>query len=200
MRRKRACADYILKSSGAIEAMGLSVNKFNSLSRQIASDRALRRRVYQQAYFYRVGAELDGDKVPVVNTADADKRVSKRNPVVKVAAEPRVSKVQKSDAHARRFAQALLAVEDLRLKKLNTLAEDVGLKSARSLPRGICDKSLEAVASPKVKKACSEFSTEAAKAAAGFGFKAAEFNELNKKLEENRFFRARVLKHLRDTP
>eukprot|EP00968_Pinguiococcus_pyrenoidosus_P006409 scaffold434_cov186-Pinguiococcus_pyrenoidosus.AAC.70 len=124
--RRRACADYVLKSSAAIEAMGLDVKRFNALSRQIANDRALRQKVYQQAYLYRVGAELDGEKVPLVEPLSTRHNLKRNSRAeVQIAEAQRVGKMRISEDRARRFALALKRIEDMRRYRLQTLAKEV---------------------------------------------------------------------------
>jgi hypothetical protein len=42
---KRACAEYVLNSSKAINALGLSVTQFNQLGREVSKDKSLKEKV-----------------------------------------------------------------------------------------------------------------------------------------------------------
>lgn len=42
---KRACAEYVLNSSKAINALGLSVTQFNQLGREVAKNKPLKEKV-----------------------------------------------------------------------------------------------------------------------------------------------------------
>ena len=203
--RRRACADYVLGSARAIEAMDLTVEKFNSLSKLIAADKQLRKRIYQQAYLYRVGAELDGEKVPMVQPVQDHlktpqkkvKKVQLKEPQVVLAAEPKVSKRELQELRCRKFAKVLRSIEKDRNARLDSLARDLKLPGKSSLPSGICDEPFSKVADSKVRKACGSFSDAALHIAAEEGFAPEEFNAMLGKLKTNGFFRSRVNAYLR---
>ena len=56
---RELCTLHIVKSSRAIRGLGLTVAQFNAISRKVAADDELKRRVMEQAYLYKIGEEVE---------------------------------------------------------------------------------------------------------------------------------------------
>lgn len=61
-----------MQAGNIIRSNGLTTARYNELSHILGKKRDLRERVQQQAYLYRVNADLRGDKIqPLVDISDA---------------------------------------------------------------------------------------------------------------------------------
>eukprot|EP00607_Mallomonas_marina_P008661 CAMPEP_0182424878 /NCGR_PEP_ID=MMETSP1167-20130531/11148_1 /TAXON_ID=2988 /ORGANISM="Mallomonas Sp, Strain CCMP3275" /LENGTH=207 /DNA_ID=CAMNT_0024605029 /DNA_START=378 /DNA_END=1001 /DNA_ORIENTATION=- len=184
-----ACARYERKADEIVRSYGLNVNSFNSLSRKITGDSSLRQRVLLQSYYYRIAADLEDNLkpqgLPILNTnlgSTTTRDVYPGNAVMDA-----------SNSKLYRFAQALRAVEDERLKQRNSIQEELRLPS---LPNNMCDPASLPAMSRCIQTACAEFPKIALQIVTQYGLEPEDFNELDAKMKTDALFRFRVRKEV----
>jgi len=71
--KKRAESAFLLQSTKAVKAMGMTVTQFNQIGREVTSDPALKERVSEQAYLYRMASVVNLEKVPLLEDPSSKK-------------------------------------------------------------------------------------------------------------------------------
>lgn len=163
------CQQHVRTMSAVIVAMGLSPKEFNELSREVAGDPGLRSRVMEQAYYYRVAAQLSGGLLDQAAQLGPGGGGSDD--------EPRYSQnaAKKRKLTAAEFAGVAASVERLRSGLVADVKRELGSK-ATALPEGICGKAYLPVLNPKVLRLCAAFPEKATALVQSQGVSAASFN------------------------
>jgi len=84
--QERADAKYTINSEKVIEALGLTVEQFNQLGKEVMKDSLLNERVMEQAFLYRMTAALSMPRTPLL-TSDETLLKSQRNHHIQMLAE-----------------------------------------------------------------------------------------------------------------
>lgn len=183
----RAESKYILNSSKVIKALGLSVPQFNQVGREVMADEELKEKVMEQAYLYRLSANLSlpNNRVPVLSDP---------------ASSPLLH------AHRRRriqmFARSITEIEHLRTDQMEKLRKALQLPtSSQQLPDNfnICDPNIMPLLSPKVRAVCEAFPLQAEDIVRKYGLNSDEFNEMLEKTKKDPLFRWKVKKEMDDS-
>lgn len=171
---KRACAEYVLNSSKAIKALGLSVSQFNQIGREISKNTSLKEKVMEQAYLYRMASTIKMDKIPLIQDPDSKQLLK----------STRRRRVQM-------FVKSITEIEDLREDQTNRLRKALKIDS---LPSNInlCDPNVLPLLSPQVKSVIEAFPLQAEVIVKKYGLNSDEFNQMLEKTRGNPVFRWRV--------
>ncbi|CAM9610922.1 unnamed protein product [Phaeothamnion confervicola] len=197
---RRAQSNYLRQAGRVIGSCGLSIARFNQLSKDVAQDRNLRNRVTQQAYLYRVAAELNSDKIPSFEDVRETRPPRRRRrgggplgPQGAVVMEPPATAAQ-LPTRAALFAKSVREIEELRLDHRKRLMESL---ECDDLPMGLCKPAMGKIASPTVRRACEYFTHVAENIVQSNGLRPDEFNRMLGRSRRNVLFRTAVLYHLR---
>mmetsp|Transcript_3009 Transcript_3009/g.5623 ORF Transcript_3009/g.5623 Transcript_3009/m.5623 type:complete len:470 (+) Transcript_3009:98-1507(+) len=173
---KRACAEYVLNSSKAIKALGLSVTQFNQLGREISRNRDLKEKVMEQAYLYRMASTIKMDKIPLIQDPDSKQLLK----------STRRRRVQM-------FVRSITEIEELREEQTQKLRQSLNIDK---LPSNVnlCDPNVLPLLSPQVRSVIEAFPLEAEKIVKKYGLNSDEFNQMLEETRGNPVFRWRVNK------
>lgn len=193
-RLRSACKDHVRAMSGVIKALGMTVAEFNALSRKVAKDPDLRARVMQQAYCYRVAAELDKSAI--------GEQIPDRRPATYSQAQGAAQGTAPAPAPVYRgrplstetFAVLSARVERLRGQLERKLMAELGIPS---LPEGICGPTYLPMLAPSVRNLCVSFPKLATDLIEGEGVTAAEFNAMLAAAGKNPWLRWRLAQKLK---
>jgi hypothetical protein len=171
---KRACAEYVLNSSKAIKALGLSVTQFNQLGREVSKNTDLKEKVMEQAYLYRMASTVKMDKVPLIQDPDSSQ-------LLKSSRRRRVQM----------FVKSITEIEDLREEQTKKLEKSLNIDKLPS-DVNLCDPNVLPLLSPEVKQVIKAFPLEAEKIVKKYGLNSDEFNQMLEETRGNPVFRWRV--------
>lgn len=173
---KRACAEYVLNSSKAINALGLSVTQFNQLGREIARNRELKEKVMEQAYLYRMASTIKMDKIPLIQDPDSKQLLK----------STRRRRVQM-------FVRSITEIEELREEQTEKLRKALNIDK---LPSNVnlCDPNVLPLLSPQVRSVIEAFPLQAEEIVKKYGLNSDEFNQMLEETRGNPVFRWRVNK------
>eukprot|EP01041_Mallomonas_annulata_P007517 gene7517-15380_t len=171
-----ACLRYEKKADEIVRSYGLNVVAFNGLSRKIMENSPLKQRVLLQSYYYRIAADLEDNLrplgLPVINANLGADGTALSLAGGNLAIDPTKSKLY-------RFAQALRAIEDERLRQRNNL-------------QNMCDVTNIPLMSKPIQNACADFPKCASQLVTQYGLETEEFNGLKEKMTKDPLFRFRV--------
>ena len=176
---RRVSVSYVLQAAKVVRGLGLTIPQFNQLGREVGSNPALKEKVMEQAYLYRLAAALRMDKVHVHDDPVAQKLLR---------------------AHRRKriqmFARSMTDIEELRKEQQEKLKQALNLDR---LPEGIsiCDPSIQPLLSPKVRAVCSAFPLQAEEIIDKYGLNSEEFNSMLSESKNNPLFKFQVLRYVR---
>lgn len=171
---KRACAEYVLNSSKAIKALGLSVSQFNQLGREVAKNPALKEKVMEQAYLYRMASTIKMDKIPLIQDPDSKQLLK----------STRRRRVQM-------FVKSITEIEELREEQTARLRRALNIDK---LPKdlNLCDPNVLPLLSPQVRSVIEAFPLQAEEIVKKYGLNSDEFNQMLEETRGNPVFRWRV--------
>ena len=176
---RRVSVSYVLQAAKVVRGLGLTIPQFNQLGREVGSSPALKEKVMEQAYLYRLAAALSMDKVHVHDDPVAQKLLR---------------------AHRRKrvqmFARSMTDIEELRKEQQEKLKQALNLDR---LPEGIsiCDPSIQPLLSPKVRAVCSAFPLQAEEIIDKYGLNSEEFNSMLSESKNNPLFKFQVLRYVK---
>jgi hypothetical protein len=181
--KQQAESSFLLQSTKAVKSLGMTVAQFNQIGREVLSDPALKERVSEQAYLYRIHASaISLDKVPLLdndtseNHQDALKN-HKRHQV-------------------QMFARSIQEIEDLRTDQLNQLQSQ--LRMTQFPPNfDLSDPNVQPLLKDEVRAVCERFPAKAEEIVKRYGLESEEFNKMLEETRGNPIFRWRVMKYVR---
>lgn len=171
---KRACAEYVLNSSKAINALGLSVTQFNQLGREISKSKSLKEKVMEQAYLYRMASTIKMDKIPLIQDPDSKQLLK----------STRRRRVQM-------FVRSITEIEELRAEQNQRLRKALSIDKIPS-DINLCDPNVMPLLSPKVRSVIEAFPLQAEEIVKKYGLNSDEFNQMLEETRGNPVFRWRV--------
>lgn len=174
---ERKIADQYQANSGRVlRAMGMSIDRFNELGRQISMNDKLKDKVMEQAYLYRMAAMVNLDQVPLPTEEGPD------------------SGFQKDKIHL--FCQSVRDIEKLRADQVERLKKSLHVVNFPA-SISISDPTLLPFLSPKVRAVVKAFPLQAEDVVRKNGLDSKEFNRMLQEVKSNPMFRWRVQKHLK---
>lgn len=178
--KKRAESAYLLQSTKAVKALGMTAAQFNQIGREVISDPALKDRVSEQAYLYRVASTVNLDKVPLLDDPSSKKLLQ--------SAEHKKHRVQL-------FARSIHEIEDLRSDQMEALKQSLQVER---FPPGfdISDPNVQPLLHPEVRAVCEKFPVQAEEIVKRYGLGSDEFNRMLEETKGNPIFRWRVHKYV----
>lgn len=177
---KRAEWAYILQSTKAVQALGMTVTQFNQVGREVVSDPALKERVAEQAYLYRMASAVRLEKVPLLN-------------------DPSSRRLLESTEHkkyrVKLFARSIHEIEDLRADEMESLRQSLQVER---FPPGfdLSDPYVQPLLHPEVRRVCERFPVQAEEIVKRYGLDSDEFNRMLEETKGNPIFRWRVQKYV----
>jgi hypothetical protein len=177
--KKRAESAFLLQSTKAVKSLGMTVAQFNQIGREVITDPALRERVSEQAYLYRVASVVNLDKVPLV----LDDPTSQSS-----SSEHKKQRVQL-------FARSVHEIEDLRTDQMEELRQSLQVER---FPPGfdLTDPNVQPLLHPEVRRVCEMFPVKAEEIVKRYGLDSDEFNRMLEETRGNPIFRWRVQKYV----
>lgn len=172
--------EFLLQTTKAIKAVGLTVAQFNKIGREVLSDQSLKERVSEQAYLYRMASTVNLERIPLFN-------------------DPSTKKLLASTKHKRHrvqmFARSITEIEDLRSDQMEALRQS--LKVER-FPAGfdLTDPQVLPLLHPEVRAVCEKFPLKAEEIVKRYGMESDEFNRMLEETRGNPLFRWRVRKYV----
>jgi len=178
---KRIAAEYAMNSSKVMESFGMTVKQFNELGKQVGKNTALKEKVLEQAYLYRMTFTLDDmDRIPLVE-------------------DPASEQMLKSTRKKREnmFCKSMQEIEQLRSDQMDKLKRSLNVQH---LPEGVClsDPNVLPFLSPKVRAVVEAFPLQAEQIVRKYGLNSDEFNDMLSQTKGNPFFRHRVDKYMKE--
>ncbi|KAL3809586.1 hypothetical protein ACHAXA_005802 [Cyclostephanos tholiformis] len=158
----------------------MTVAQFNQIGREVISDPALRERVSEQAYLYRVASAVNLDKVPLLD-------------------DPSSRELLRSTEHkkyrVRLFARSVHEIEDLRADQMEALRRSLRVER---FPPGfdLSDPNVQPLLHPEVRRVCEMFPIQAEEIVKRYGLESDEFNRMLEETRGNPIFRWRVQKYV----
>jgi len=178
--KKRAESAFLLLSTKAVKALGMTVTQFNQIGREVISDPALKERVSEQAYLYRMASTVDLEKVPLLEDPSSRKLLQSK--------EHKKYRVQL-------FARSIHEIEDLRSDQMEALRQSLQVER---FPPGfdLSDPNVQPLLHPEVRRVCEKFPLQAEEIVKRYGLDSDEFNRMLEETEGNPIFRWRVKKYV----
>jgi len=178
--KKRAESAFLLQSTKAVKALGMTVTQFNQIGREVLSDPALKERVSEQAYLYRMASAVNLDKVPLLDDPSSKKLLQSQ--------EHKKFRVQL-------FARSIHEIEDLRSDQMETLRQSLQVER---FPPGfdLSDPNVQPLLHPEVRRVCEKFPVQAEAIVKRYGLDSDEFNRMLEETKGNPIFRWRVQKYV----
>lgn len=173
---KRAYAEYVLNSSKAINALGLSVTQFNQLGREIRKDKELKEKVMEQAYLYRMASAVKMDKIPLIQDPDSKQLLK----------STRRRRLQM-------FVKSITEIEELRTEQMARLNKALKIDKIPSNVN-LCDPNVLPLLDSKVRSVIEAFPLQAEAIVKKYGLNSDEFNQMLEETKGNPVFRWRVQK------
>lgn len=178
--KKRAESAFLLLSTKAVKALGMTVTQFNQIGREVTSDPALKERVSEQAYLYRMASVIHLDKVPLLEDPSSKKLLESQ--------EHKKYRVQL-------FARSIHEIEDLRADQMDALRQSLQVER---FPPGfdLSDPNVQPLLHPEVRRVCEKFPVQAEEIVKRYGLDSDEFNRMLEETKGNPIFRWRVQKYV----
>ena len=182
--KQQAESSFLLQSTKAVKSLGMTVAQFNQIGREVLSDPALKERVSEQAYLYRIHASaISLDKVPLLDNNDSE------NHHQDVLKNHKRHQVQM-------FARSIQEIEDLRTDQLNQLQSQ--LRMTQFPPNfDLSDPNVQPLLKDEVRAVCERFPAKAEEIVKRYGLESEEFNKMLEETRGNPIFRWRVMKYVR---
>lgn len=182
--KQQAESSFLLQSTKAVKSLGMTVAQFNQIGREVLSDPALKERVSEQAYLYRIHASaISLDKVPLL---DNDASENHHQDVLKNHKRHQVQM----------FARSIQEIEDLRTDQLNQLQSQ--LRMTQFPPNfDLSDPNVQPLLKDEVRAVCERFPAKAEEIVKWYGLESEEFNKMLEETRGNPIFRWRVMKYVR---
>lgn len=173
---KRAYAEYVLNSSKAINALGLTVSQFNQLGREVRKDQELKEKVMEQAYLYRMASTVKMDKIPLIQDPDSKQLLK----------STRRRRLQM-------FVKSITEIEELRTEQMARLNKALNIDK---IPANVnlCDPNVLPLLDSKVRNVIEAFPLQAEAIVKKYGLNSDEFNQMLEETKGNPVFRWRVQK------
>lgn len=177
---KSAEGEFLLQSTKAVKALGLTVAQFNDIGREVLGDNALKERVSEQAYLYRMASTINLERIPLLH-------------------DPTSKKLLASHKHKRHrvqmFARSITEIEELRSDQMEALRQS--LKVERFPPGfDLTDPLVQPLLHPEVQAVCQKFPVKAEEIVKRYGLESDEFNRMLEETKGNPIFRWRVQKYV----
>ncbi|CAB9505832.1 expressed unknown protein [Seminavis robusta] len=173
--RERKVADQYQANSGRVlRAMGMSVDRFNELGREISRDENLKEKVMEQAYLYRMAAMVNLDQVELSTQSNSNFQKDK----------------------VRLFCESIKDIEKLRGDQVDRLKKSLQVETFPS-SISISDPTLLPFLSPKVRAVVKAFPLQAEDVVKKNGLDSTEFNSMLQEVRSNPIFRWKVQKLLK---
>lgn len=184
LSKQQAESAFLLQSTKAVKSLGMTVAQFNQIGREVLSDPALKERVSEQAYLYRIHASaMSLDKVPLLNNGDNNE------------SDTDVLKNHKRH-QVQMFARSIQEIEDLRTDQLNQLQSQ--LRMTQFPPNfDLSDPNVQPLLRDEVRAVCERFPAKAEEIVKRYGLESEEFNKMLEETRGNPIFRWRVMKTVR---
>ncbi|KAL3799157.1 hypothetical protein HJC23_002285 [Cyclotella cryptica] len=178
--KKNAESEFLLQSTKAVEALGLTVSQFNEIGREVLADSVLKERVSEQAYLYRMASTINLERVPLLQ-------------------DPTSKKLLQSPKHKRyrvqMFARSITEIEELRSDQMEALRRSLQVER---FPPGfdLSDPNVQPLLHPEVRAVCEKFPVKAEEIVKRYGLESEEFNRMLEETKGNPIFRWRVQKYV----
>ena len=184
--KQQAESAFLLQSTKAVKSLGMTVAQFNQIGREVLSDPALKERVSEQAYIYRIHASaMSLDKVPLLSSGDN----TDDNENEDVLKNHKRHQVQM-------FARSIQEIEELRTDQLNQLQSQ--LRMTQFPPNfDLSDPNVQPLLREEVRAVCERFPAKAEEIVKRYGLESEEFNKMLEETRGNPIFRWRVMKTVR---
>lgn len=181
--KQQAESAFLLQSTKAVKSLGMTVAQFNQIGREVLSDPALKERVSEQAYLYRIHASaMDLDKVPLLGNANDD--------------ENQDALKNHKRHQVQMFARSIQEIEDLRTDQLKQLQSQ--LRMTQFPPNFLMsDPNVLPLLRDEVRAVCERFPAKAEEIVKRYGLESEEFNKMLEETRGNPIFRWRVMKYVR---
>lgn len=181
--KQQAESSFLLQSTKAVKSLGMTVAQFNQIGREVLSDPALKERVSEQAYLYRIHASaISLDKVPLLDNDTSENHQD-------VLKNHKRHQVQM-------FARSIQEIEDLRTDQLNQLQSQ--LRMTQFPPNfDLSDPNVQPLLKDEVRAVCERFPAKAEEIVKRYGLESEEFNKMLEETRGNPIFRWRVMKYVR---
>lgn len=178
--KKRAESAFLLQSTKAVKALGMTVTQFNQIGREVMSDPALKERVSEQSYLYRMASVVNLEKVPLLDDPSSKKLLQSQ--------EHKKYRVQL-------FARSIHEIEDLRADQMEALRQSLQVER---FPPGfdLSDPNVQPLLHPEVRRVCEKFPLQAEEIVKRYGLDSDEFNRMLEETKGNPIFRWRVQKYV----
>lgn len=179
--KKRAESAFLLLSTKAVEALGMSVTQFNQIGREVLSDPVLKERIAEQAYLYRMASSIHLDKVPLLEDPSSRKMIESQ---------------EHKKFRLKLFARSIHEIEDLRADQLEALRQSLQVER---FPTGLnlSDPNVQPLLHPEVRRVCEKFPVQAEEIVKQYGLESDEFNQMLQETKGNPIFRWRVEKYVK---
>ncbi|KAL7501504.1 hypothetical protein ACHAWT_010078 [Skeletonema menzelii] len=184
LSKQQAESAFLIQCTKAVKSLGMTVAQFNQIGREVLSDPALKERVSEQAYLYRIHASaMSLDKVPLLNNGD---NTNENEDVLKNHKRHQVQM----------FARSIQEIEDLRTDQLNQLQSQ--LRMTQFPPNfDLSDPNVQPLLRDEVRAVCERFPAKAEEIVKRYGLESEEFNKMLEETKGNPIFRWRVMKTVR---
>lgn len=179
-KAKSAETEFLLQSTKAVKALGLTVAQFNEIGREVLSNDKLKERVSEQAYLYRMASTVNLERIPLLQ-------------------DPTSKKILASPKHKRHrvqmFARSITEIEDLRADQMEELRQSLHVER---FPPGfdLTDPQVMPLLHPEVRAVCEKFPVKAEEIVKRYGLESEEFNRMLEETKGNPIFRWRVQKYV----
>ena len=177
---KSAEGEFLLQSTKAVKALGLTVAQFNDIGREVLGENTLKERVSEQAYLYRMASTINLERIPLLH-------------------DPASKKLLTSPKHKRHrvqmFARSITEIEDLRSDEMEALRQSLQVER---FPPGfdLTDPLVQPLLHPEVQAVCQKFPAKAEEIVKRYGLESDEFNRMLDETKGNPIFRWRVQKYV----
>mmetsp|Transcript_16473 Transcript_16473/g.34448 ORF Transcript_16473/g.34448 Transcript_16473/m.34448 type:complete len:457 (-) Transcript_16473:131-1501(-) len=177
-RKQRAESAFLLQTTKAVKALGMTVTQFNQIGREVLSDPALKERVSEQAYLYRMASAINLERVPLLEDPTSKKLLQSH----------RRHRVQM-------FARSITEIEDLRADEMEALRQSLHVDR---FPPGfdLSDPNVQPLLHPEVRSVCEAFPLKAEEIVKRYGLESDEFNKMLEETKRNPIFGWRVKKYV----
>ncbi|KAL7480713.1 hypothetical protein ACHAW6_006382 [Cyclotella cf. meneghiniana] len=178
--KTNAESEFLLQSTKAVKALGLTVAQFNEIGREVLADTVLKERVSEQAYLYRMASTINLERVPLLQ-------------------DPTSKKLLQSPKHKRyrvqMFARSITEIEELRSDQMEALRQSLQVER---FPPGfdLSDPNVQPLLHPEVRAVCEKFPIKAEEIVKRYGLESDEFNRMLEETKGNPIFRWRVQKYV----
>jgi len=178
--KKRAESAFLLQSTKAVKALGMTVTQFNQIGREVMADPALKERVSEQAYLYRIASTINLEKVPLLEDPTSKRLLESK--------EHKKYRVQM-------FARSIHEIEDLRSDQMEALRQSLQVER---FPPGfdLSDPNVQPLLHPEVRRVLEKFPVQAEEIVKRYGLESDEFNKMLEETKGNPIFRWRVQKYV----